>query len=212
MDRTQRQTAMGFTDELFPAGTHMCLIYDNEDERRKVIGKFLNAGLHEREKVAYFADTLAPDEVEAWLRGMGVEVPKPVNAPAFTITVAEKTYCPDGKFDPQVMLSTLRAYYKATMDEGYPGSRVSGEMSWALRGIPGSDRLMEYEALVNDVLVTHPITAICQYDARRFDGALVFDVLKVHPMMVVHGRIVRNPYYVRPEEFLKSTQSTQHRG
>jgi hypothetical protein len=104
------------------------------------------------------------------------------------------------------MLNTLRAYYKATMDEGYPGSRVSGEMSWALRGIPGSDRLMEYEALVNDVLVTHPITAICQYDTRRFSGAVVFDVLKVHPMMVVHGHIVKNPYYIQPQEFLKSRQ------
>jgi len=206
MDRTQRQTVMGFTDERFPVGTHMCLLFDEENERRKVIGKFLNAGLHEREKVAYFADTVAPEEVEAWLLEMGVDVPKQSDAPAFAITVAEKTYCPDGKFEPEAMLNTLRAYYKATMDEGYPGSRVSGEMSWALRGIPGSDRLMEYEALLNDVFVTHPITAICQYDTRRFSGAVVFDVLKVHPMMVVHGHIVKNPYYIRPQEFLKSRQ------
>ena len=206
MHQTQRQTAMGFSDGRFPVGTHMCLIYDDENERRKLIAKYLDAGLREGEKVAYFADTMTPDEVEAWLREMGVEVPKQSNAPAFTITVAEKTYCPDGKFAPEAMLNTLRAYHKAVLDEGYPGGRVSGEMSWALRGIPGSDRLMEYEALVNDVLVTHPITAICQYDAKRFDGALVFDVLKVHPMMVVHGQIVKNPYYVRPQEFLKSRQ------
>jgi hypothetical protein len=207
MERTQRQAAMGFTDELFPAGTHMCLIYDNEADRRKVISKFLDAGLHEHEKVAYFADTMAPAEVEAWLREMGVDVPKQQSdTPAFTITVAEKTYCPDGTFVPEAMLNRLRAYHKAIVDEGYPGGRVSGEMSWALRGIPGSDRLMEYEALVNDVLVTHPINAICQYDARRFDGAIIFDVLKVHPMMIVHGQVVKNPYYIRPQEFLKSRQ------
>jgi hypothetical protein len=184
----------------------MCLIYDNEDERRKIISKFLDAGLHEREKVAYFADTMAPAEVEAWLREMGVDVPNPSNAPAFSITVAEKTYCPEGKFAPETMLSTLRTYHRTLLDQGYPGGRVSGEMSWALRGIPGSDRLMEYEALVNDVLVTHPITAVCQYDARRFDGAVIFDVLKVHPMMIVHGHIVRNPYYLQPQEFLKTAQ------
>ena len=208
MNTTQRQAAMGFTDERFPAGTHMCLIYDNEDERRKVIGKFLNAGLQEHEKTAYFADTMSPADVETWLQEMGVAVPNPNQgkAPAFSITVAEKTYCPGGKFVPETMLNTLRGYHKAALDEGYAGGRVSGEMSWALRGIPGSERLMEYEALVNDVLVTHPITAICQYDARRFDGALVFDVLKVHPMMVVHGQIVKNPYYMRPQEFLTSRQ------
>lgn len=202
MSTIQRQAAMGFTDEKFPAGTHMCLIYDNEDERRKVIGKFLSAGMQEHEKTAYFADTMDPADVETWLREMGVDLPEHGNAPAFSITVAENTYCPNGKFVPETMLNTLRGYHKAVVDEGYPGGRVSGEMSWALRGIPGSERLMEYEALVNDVLVTHPITAICQYDARRFDGALVFDVLKVHPMMVVHGQIVKNPYYMRPQEFL----------
>ena len=70
-------------------------------------------------------------------------------------------------------------------------------------GTPGSDRLMEYEALVNNVLKTHPITAVCQYDANRFSGATIVDVLKVHPMMIVRGQIVRNPYYMKPEDFLK---------
>jgi len=43
MDQARRQVTMGFTDEKFPVGTHMCLIYDNEDERRKVISKYLGA-------------------------------------------------------------------------------------------------------------------------------------------------------------------------
>ena len=206
MEQSKRQALMGFTDERFPVGTHMCLIYDNEDERRKIISKFLDAGLQENEKVAYFADTMDPAEVEAWLREMGVDTPKQGKAPTLSITVAEKTYCPDGKFSPESMLSTLRTYHKTVLDQGYPGGRVSGEMSWALRDIPGSDRLIEYEALVNDVLVTHPITAICQYDARRFSGAIIFDVLKVHPMMIVHGQVVKNPYYIRPQEYLKSRQ------
>ena len=62
---------------------------------------------------------------------------------------------------------------------------------------------MEYEALVNTVLDTHPVTPICQYDARRFDGATLLNVLKVHPMMIVQGQIVHNPYYMPPEEFLR---------
>jgi hypothetical protein len=65
------------------------------------------------------------------------------------------------------------------------------------------ERLMEYEAMVNDVLVTHPITAICQYDANCFDGATILDVLRVHPMMIVQGQIVRNYYYMKPEDFIK---------
>ena len=203
MSTAPRQHAMGFTEEKFPAGTHICLIYNNDNERRRLIARFLEAGFHEHEKVAYFADTMTTDEVHAWLAAMDVELPQ---GDQFVVTGAVQTYCPGGKFIPDEMLNTLRAFYEETMGAGYPGGRVSGQMSWALRGIPGSDRLMEYEALVNDVLVTHPITAICQYDVRRFNGATILDVLKVHPMMIVHGLIVRNPYFMKPQEFLSQAR------
>ena len=204
MDQEKRQVTMGFTDEIFPVGTHMCLIYDNEDERRKVISKYLNAGLHEHEKVAYFADIMAPADVERWLREMGVDVPKQGNSPAFTIADAAKTYCPNGKFVPDEMMDGLRTLYQGSLDEGYAGARASGEMSWALRGIPGSERLIEYENMLNIIFETSPIVGVCQYDARRFSGEMILDVLKVHPMMVVHGNVVKNPYYITPNEFLKS--------
>lgn len=203
MGATQRMNSMGFTDERFPGDTHMCLIYDDDSERRKVIGRFLDAGLREREKAAYFTDVTAPEEVRAWLAELGTGLPlRDDSAGQLVITNAVETYCPKGVFVPDEMLQGLRAFHDTACREGYSGSRVSGEMSWALRGIPGSERLMEYEARVNEVLATHPVIAICQYDARRFSGAMIFDVLKVHPMMVVNGTIVRNPYYVLPQELL----------
>jgi len=203
MHQKQRQSLMGFSDERFPVGTHMCLIYDDENERRKLIAKYLDAGLREGEKVSYFADTMPISEVRDWLAGMGVKIPQ---GSQVTVTNAEKTYCPNGKFVPDEMMDGLRALYQGSLDEGYAGSRVSGEMSWALRGIPGSERLIEYESLLNIAFETHPVIAVCQYDARRFNGAIIFDVLKVHPMMIVHGQVIKNPYYIRPQEFLKSRQ------
>ena len=193
-------TQMGFTQELFPAGTHMCLIYSNEKERKHVIGKYLESGVNAGEKVSYFADTMKPEEVRLWLDEMGINTP---DGNVFSIHDAERTYCPSGEFIPETMLNTLQEYYVSAKKEEYTNARVSGEMSWALRGIPGSDRLMEYEAQVNDILVTCPVTAICQYDVNRFSGATILDVLKVHPMMIVHGQIVQNPFFMKPEDFLK---------
>ena len=191
---------MGFTKKSFPAGTHMCLIYSHDDERRNVIGRFIESGIIGKEKVAYFADVMKPEEVREWLRNMEVELPQ---ENGFSIRVAENTYCPDGEFVPEKMLHMLRTFYTQAKADGYPNVRGSGEMSWALRGIPGSDRLVEYEALLNELVVTHPVTAICQYDANQFSGATILNVLKVHPMMIVHGQIVYNPYYIKPQDFLK---------
>lgn len=198
-----KEVSMGFTRELYPAGTHMCLIYSDDPERLKLISKFLESGLSAGEKVTYFVDTMTPGDLQNCLVNMGVNIPHNRNLEQFSIRVAMNTYCPNGKFVPGDMLDTLRGYYQEAIKEEYSGVRVSGEMSWALKGIPGSERLLEYEALVNDVLVTHPITAICQYDANCFDGATILDVLRVHPMIIVHGQIVRNHYYMKPEDFLK---------
>jgi NADH:ubiquinone oxidoreductase subunit B-like Fe-S oxidoreductase len=74
-------------------------------------------------------------------------------------------------------------------------------MTWTLKGIPGSERLLEYEVLLSTVIANFPHSGMCQYDARRFDGATLFNVLKVHPWMIVRGKIVQNPYYISPQEF-----------
>jgi len=83
---------------------------------------------------------------------------------------------------------------------------VTGEMSWSLKDYPGSRDLLEYEARINLLVRDVPTTAVCQYDARLFDGATLYGILSVHPMMIVHGRVVRNPYYLEPEVFLARAQ------
>jgi len=181
----------------------MCFLFDNETERREVIGKFLKSGIDAGEQVGYFADMMEPEEVRRWLADMDIDLPEGEKSESFTVAPAQSIYCPSGMFTPEAMLDTLRSCYNKAMDSGYTGARVSGEMSWALRGIPGSDRLVEYEALINEISETYPVTPICQYDVRRFDGGTIMNVLRVHPMMIVRGQIVQNPYYMKPQEFLK---------
>ncbi len=72
MCQNQENVDMGFTDEQFPAGTHMCLIYNNEEERQKIISKYLEGGLFTGEKVAYFAEEMSPDQIREWLAEMGI--------------------------------------------------------------------------------------------------------------------------------------------
>lgn len=198
----RKYVEMGFTAEPFPEGTHMCLIYSNEEERRNVITSFVEKGLKTGERVAYFSDAMSPDE--DWLSATGMDLPELRNRKQFILRNTESTYYPDGKFIPEAMLKKLKDFYKNTIDENYSSLRLSGEMSWATRGIPGAERLMEYEAKVNELLVKYPVTSICQYDANKFNGSLIFECLKVHPFMIVHGQIIRNPYYLHPDEYIRS--------
>jgi len=196
---TKQNIDLGFVPQLFQEGTHMCLIYKDDEEREKIISQYLLTGLLNYEKVSYFAFKARSEEIIESLKNAGVVV----NEQNLDVLNAQETYCPNGKFVPEEMLETLRQFYNTSIEKGYKSCRVSGEMHWALQQISGSERLMEYEALVNNVLVTHPVTAICQYDARKFSGELIIDCLKVHPYMIINGQVIENPYFMSPEEFLK---------
>ncbi len=192
----------GFTTEIIPECHHICLIYDSEEQRRKIVSQYLAAGLKQGEIVRYFADETSPEEVHAWLLETGIEPSKAEEGEPFKIVKAENAYCPSGKFVPQVVIDSAISRYAMAKAAGYTGSRVSGEMTWVLRGIPGSDRFLEYEMGLNTIRETFPYIGMCQYDARRFDGAMLFKVLQVHPFMVAQGQIVRNPFYIKPGESL----------
>ncbi len=189
------EVSLGFCGGTYPVGTHICLVYRDEQERRRVVRRFVESGLIDNEQVFYFADTPEKPAVDSWLREMDIDASVYTQAPHLELEQALATYCPDGSFDQCNMTATIRQAYTASKSSGFAHSRVSGEMSWALHGLPGSERLIDYEAMINEVVKTHPITAMCQYDANRFDGETVFRAMQVHPYMVMGGQIVRNPYY-----------------
>ncbi len=198
-----RDISVGFTQRKFPAGTHMCFVYDSEAERRRVIAGFLAAGVDAGERVAYFADA-GTDDAMRWIETAGVATAAQEERGHVHVAEAEATYCPGGRFSPEVMFDTLRGFRNEGDEAGYDGARVSGEMSWALRDIPGHERLLEYEAKVTGVLAECEVTAICQYDAAAWDGATLLHVLRVHPMMVVRGQVVENPFFMQPEDYLRT--------
>lgn len=187
--------SVGFCSERFHEGTHMCLVFRDEAERRRIVAKFVESGLAGNERTFYFADAATPSDVVNWLASCDVAVSESLAHGSLTVDVATQTYCPDGTFSAKRMWETLKSAYSSSKAANYPHSRVTGEMTWALRGIPGSEQLIEYEAGINHVVKTHPITAMCQYDANRFDGELIFKALQVHPYMVMNGQLVMNPYY-----------------
>lgn len=202
MNDKEQKVDMGFTQEIIPECHHVCLIYDNEEQRRKIVSEYLAAGLKWGEFVGYFADTAPREDVLAWLSETGTDFLKAEEDGAFGVIKAETAYCPSGRFVPQEVLDRVTARYTMLRQTGYTGSRVSGEMTWALRDIPDTDRLLEYEVGLNMITDSFPHIGMCQYDARLFDGATLFKVLQVHPYMIAQGKVVRNPYYVKPEEFL----------
>lgn len=188
MGQAGRHICLGFTDEAYPEGTHICYLYNDDEERRRILPLFARHALLDGEAFDYLADVPERADLPRAMAALGL--PEQV-----AMATAMEGYYPDGRFDPDAMLARLRARYLEAKSAGLAGARIAGETSWALRGVPGAERIVECEARINTLVQEAPITVMCQYDLRRFDGALMFEIMNVHPVMIVDGRVVHNPFY-----------------
>ncbi len=210
MTENARRISLGFTSELFDEGHHIIYIYNDDEERKKTMAKFLRQGLNENEKLLYLVSDIPADEIRREFMKLGLDVTQ--RQKDFDITPGHHECCPNAYFSPDFMLELVGDYYDTAIQEGYAGARGAGEMSWALvEGRATVPELMDYEARLNTILKDHPLTTICQYDARKFDGALLMDLLSVHPVMIVRGQLVHNPVYVEPEIFLQQYRHRMNR-
>lgn len=195
--------SLGLFNQSQSESMHLCLIYRDEDERRQVVSKFIKYGFQNNKKMAYYTDIMTIDELKSWFDEMDIDSEKALSEKQLSVFNTVEAYCPHGKFEMERMLATYEHYYQSAKNEGFSGARVTGETNWLVKKIPGTERFIEYEARLNDTLQQFPVATMCQYDARIFDGSMIFDILQVHPFMVVHGQIVKNPAYIKPEQFLK---------
>ncbi len=194
-------------------GDHLCIIYRNDEEHRAILSEYMSQGLRLGQRMVYIVDARTARTLRGYLRGAEVDVPAAEERGQLVFLTRDDAYMRGGEFDPQGMIRLLREETQRALDEGYEGLRVTGEMTWALRGLPGSERLMEYEALLNEFFPGSKATALCQYDARHFPAEVLLDVLRTHPIAVVGTKVYDNFYYVPPEEMLagKSAAATLER-
>ena len=78
-------------------------------------------------------------------------------------------------------------------------------MTWLTRGIANSKDILKYEAACDAVFTFQnaPIVGVFQYDYSKLSGAMVVEMLKLHPIAIVGNFIKRNPYYLNSEEYMK---------
>lgn len=163
-------------------GDHLCLPFSDDAEQREVAAAFITGGLARGERVLYFTDRRDPETVHSWLPA--ADLTAALRSGRLSVRTAEDGYLADGRFDPDAMVAALKEETERSLRDGHAGLRVSGEMSWALRDVPGAEGLEDYERKVAAVFATGLSSAVCQYDTRRFGPARTRLFTRCHPGVV----------------------------
>jgi hypothetical protein len=177
------------------SGAHVCAFYESDEERLALLRSFVAEGLGGQDKVicinaAIVARApLTPEEL------VGTDLQRHPAPGQLQISTALETYLRAGSFDPARVIAWLQRETRRAVADSFRALRVAVEMDWALRGAPGSEKLIEYEVLLDAFLRGRKCQVLCLYDGRRFGPAVLQHVLTTHPFVVVDGALRRNPYY-----------------
>lgn len=185
-----------------PIGSHIAHIYNDDMKKSAFLTRFVESGAENNEKTLYITDTDSTKIIRNNLIELGIEYGE---ERGILIDDTEPNYCPDGQFSPNDMMDKCIEFSEDALSEGYSGSRIAGEMSWALKYLKDSSKLFKYEAELNYIIPNLPFFAVCLYDMRKFGSETIMSVLKTHPMVMYNdGEFIENPYFTPVAEFLEN--------
>jgi PAS domain S-box-containing protein len=182
-------------EDLSP-GDHLCFIYRTEKEHREFMTRYLKDGLLNNEKVFYIFHDHKPSTIMHYLEKVDVNIKDHIEKGQFRALSVDEAYMKGGVFEPDTMIEILKAESQKALDEGYTTLRVTGEMTWALGNLPGSERLIEYEAKLNTIFQSSKLIALCQYNRYKFDPEFLMEVVATHPFVVYNSEIYCNYDFV----------------
>jgi PAS domain S-box-containing protein/putative nucleotidyltransferase with HDIG domain len=165
-------------------GDHACLIYLDDDDRMAALSAYLGQGFAAGERVLWIVDAPTVREIRSYLRHAGAAIGDAEQRGQLVFLTCDQAYLGEGAFDPHRMVALLQQETQRALDDGFTGLRVTGEMTGAQSGSPSSERLTEFEALLNTFFPGTACTGLCQYDARRFPPAALRDVWRTHPIVI----------------------------
>jgi hypothetical protein len=194
---------MGLPGVNLAPGDHICAFYRGAEQRDQLLVPYLRDGLLAGDKCLCVTDDPSAGRSVQRLAD-DLDVDGSLASGQLRSMRSESCYLRGGCFDPDRMLRFWDDEIgTAVQREGYRFVRAVGEMTWALRDLPGVEHLLAYEARLNEFLPRYPQVILCLYDLERFsDGQILLEMLRTHPKVLLSGQLLDNPWYLEPDEYL----------
>ena len=177
---------------------HICAFFDSREEEYDTLLPYFKEGVDAGEQVLNVLDADRLTDHCERLEAGGI----PIDDGRVQVASSEETYIAGGSFDIERMVSFVTEALRNAASKGHC-VRTAGWMDWVYRQPPGTERLMEYEARMNLLVPTFDCTFMCVYDLSKVNGDTLIDIMSTHPYVILRGQIRRNPFFIRPEDYLR---------
>jgi hypothetical protein len=181
-------------------GDHICAMYLGQQERDEIVLPYLRTGLRAGDKCLCIIDSSPLGDLLASI-GDEREVQGYVATQQLEMHTADEAYLRTPPFTTEAMLEYWESTVGAAVADGLYGfARVTGEMPWEMRALPGRSEFFRYEGALNRFAPRYPQVILCLYDLELFGGGFLVDLLRTHPKLLMGGLVLENPHYRAPDD------------
>lgn len=168
------------------SGQHLCALYQDQDERRRLTAAVIRGALAAGDRVIYV--TPGPYQVAlGLLEAGGIETGRPLRGGQLLVHSFGEIYGDLATTDLAQLVATFRVALSQSLAAGFPGLRITGEMGgspWPAGSLEG---LVRWERMVSRMLCEVGIAAICQYDQRQLDEPAAASIAAEHSGVATNG-------------------------
>lgn len=173
------------------SGDHVALIYRTRREQLAYSIPFIKRGLAANERCLYIADSNPGTFIRQALADAGIDVDEAERRQALSIVTKQETYLRYGLFEPTRVLADLDHWISESLEMGFKGLRVAGEMTWAL-DLPSSFTALVDYAKQLDERRSAAFVALCQFDETRFPAPILEQIVAAHSKVIRGGALIKD--------------------
>lgn len=199
MNQEQSITLCG---ETLNGPLHICAFFDSREEQYEILLPWIKEGLDNNETVLSILERQLHDDHRSRLAKADIPVQETLETGQLKVAATEDTYLDGGAFAAERMFNIVEAAMVSAKNGPCCKFRGYGEMEWALKNLPGTDQLMEYEARLNLLTPKYECNILCIYDINKLNGRAVADILASHSHVIMNKKIHKNPHFIDPLELL----------
>ena len=188
------ESKVPFTDEeqTVGVGAHVCAVHDGPERVLETLALAFRAGLERGERCVYIAPESSADVVHKALVEQGVDADGAVSRGDLAYIGSREDLLKDGtEFDPDHLIEAIKGLFGQTIEAEYTGLKLSADVPWLTRNVPGDERAMEFEEKADEIVNVEgmPLMAICQYSLSNLDPEETLDIMERHPLTLIGGQI-----------------------
>lgn len=191
--------------ELSP-GMHVGGIYRDKAEKMSAVVSCMFDSLKKDQKCVCVVTEDTKKRIVEELARKKVSVEQCAQWGQFILLSYGDAYLKDGKFHSERVTGMMKSLHQDSLQEGFNGLRVVGDLSAGLVDFIGHKNFIAYEASVNYFFPDTKALGMCLYDEAEFSEGFLLDVIYTHPKLFFHGKLMDNPYYKQPGIFLDSSR------